>query len=146
MFQLSERVQTMTSSPTLKLVQIKNQLQAQGKVILDFGAGEPDFSTPENIKKAGVAAIKNNFTKYTQTSGISELKNAIRLVYQQEQGKTNRGFTRQQIQPFLVAASCDQSRGRSDHPPSLLGLLSGNGEILRRPGDLCRPSAAGQAF
>jgi aspartate aminotransferase len=86
MFQLSERVQTMTSSPTLKLVQIKNQLQAQGKVILDFGAGEPDFSTPENIKKAGVAAIKNNFTKYTQTSGISELKNAIRLVYQQEQG------------------------------------------------------------
>jgi aspartate aminotransferase len=86
MFQLSERVRTMTSSPTLKLVQIKNQLQAQGKVILDFGAGEPDFSTPENIKNAGVAAIKNNFTKYTQTSGIAELKKAIQLVYQQEQG------------------------------------------------------------
>lgn len=86
MVQLSERVQTMTSSPTLKLVQIKNQLQAQGKVILDFGAGEPDFPTPENIKNAGIAAIKNNFTKYTQTSGIAELKKAIQLVYLQEQG------------------------------------------------------------
>jgi aspartate aminotransferase len=86
MVKLSERVQTMTSSPTLKLVQIKNQLQAQGKVILDFGAGEPDFPTPKNIKNAGIAAIKNNFTKYTQTSGIAELKKAIQLVYLQEQG------------------------------------------------------------
>ncbi|HSQ34414.1 MAG TPA: pyridoxal phosphate-dependent aminotransferase [Candidatus Binatia bacterium] len=86
MVQLSERVQTMTSSPTLKLVQIKNQLQAQGKVILDFGAGEPDFPTPENIKKAGIAAIQDNFTKYTQTSGIAELKKAIQQVYLSEQG------------------------------------------------------------
>ncbi|MCX6555903.1 MAG: pyridoxal phosphate-dependent aminotransferase [Candidatus Aminicenantes bacterium] len=86
MITLSERVQTMTSSPTLKLVQIKNQLQAQGKVILDFGAGEPDFPTPENIKKAGIAAIKKNFTKYTTTSGIVELKKAIQLVYEREQG------------------------------------------------------------
>ena len=86
MVELSGRVQTMTSSPTLKLVQIKNQLQAQGKVILDFGAGEPDFPTPENIKNAGIAAIKNNFTKYTSTSGIAELKKAIQLAYLQEQG------------------------------------------------------------
>jgi aspartate aminotransferase len=86
MVQLSERVRTMTSSPTLKLVQIKNQLQAQGKVILDFGAGEPDFPTPENIRNAGIAAIRNNFTKYTSTSGITELKKAIQHVYLQEQG------------------------------------------------------------
>ncbi len=85
MIQLSERVQTMTSSPTLKLVQIKNQLQAQGKMILDFGAGEPDFPTPENIKNAGIAAIQNNFTKYTPTSGIAELKKAIQQAYRQEQ-------------------------------------------------------------
>ncbi len=58
MIELSARVKTMTSSPTLKLVQIKKQLQAQGKVILDFGAGEPDFSTPENIKNAGMEAIR----------------------------------------------------------------------------------------
>lgn len=86
MVTLSERVQSMTSSPTLKLVQIKNQLQAQGKAILDFGAGEPDFPTPENIKNAGVTAILKDFTKYTQTSGIAELKKAIQQVYQQEQG------------------------------------------------------------
>ncbi|MCX6555023.1 MAG: pyridoxal phosphate-dependent aminotransferase [Candidatus Aminicenantes bacterium] len=88
MVKLSERVQSMTSSPTLKLVQIKNQLQAQGKVILDFGAGEPDFPTTDNIKKAGIAAIKKNFTKYTTTSGIAELKKAVQKVYEREQGFT----------------------------------------------------------
>jgi aspartate aminotransferase len=85
MVELSARVKTMTSSPTLKLVQIKKQLQAQGKVILDFGAGEPDFPTPENIKQAGVEAIQKNFTKYTPTSGIAELKKAIRVSYLAEQ-------------------------------------------------------------
>ena len=85
MVELSARVKTMTSSPTLKLVQIKKQLQAQGKVILDFGAGEPDFPTPENIKQAGVDAIEKNFTKYTPTSGIAELKKAIRVTYLAEQ-------------------------------------------------------------
>ena len=86
MSELSDRVKTMTSSPTLKLVQIKKQLQAQGKSILGFGAGEPDFPTPENIKNAGVAAIRNNFTKYTPTSGIAELKKAIQASYLAEQG------------------------------------------------------------
>ena len=86
MIELSARVRTMTSSPTLKLVQIKKQLQAQGKVILDFGAGEPDFSTPDNIKNAGMEAIRSNFTKYTPTSGIAELKKAIRASYLAEQG------------------------------------------------------------
>ncbi|MCU0236018.1 MAG: pyridoxal phosphate-dependent aminotransferase [Acidobacteria bacterium] len=85
MVELSARVKTMTSSPTLKLVQIKKQLQAQGKVILDFGAGEPDFPTPENIKNAGVEAIQKDFTKYTPTSGIAELKKAIRTAYLAEQ-------------------------------------------------------------
>jgi aspartate aminotransferase len=86
MTELSARVRTMTSSPTLKLVQIKKQLQAQGKVILDFGAGEPDFPTPENIKEAGIAAIQGDFTKYTPTSGIAELKKAIQASYLAEQG------------------------------------------------------------
>ncbi len=86
MVELSARVKTMTSSPTLKLVQIKKQLQAQGKVILDFGAGEPDFPTPDNIKEAGMDAIRGNFTKYTPTSGIAELKKAIRSSYLAEQG------------------------------------------------------------
>ncbi len=85
MIELSARVKTMTSSPTLKLVQIKKQLQAQGKVILDFGAGEPDFPTPDNIKEAGIAAIRGNFTKYTPTSGIAELKKVIRATYLAEQ-------------------------------------------------------------
>jgi aspartate aminotransferase len=86
MVELSARVKTMSSSPTLKLVQIKKQLQDQGRVILDFGAGEPDFPTPENIKNAGIEAIRGNFTKYTPTSGIAELKKAIQAAYEAEQG------------------------------------------------------------
>ena len=86
MVKLSERVQNIIGSPTVKMIQIKSQLQAQGKAILDFGAGEPDFPTPENIKNAGIAAIKNNFTKYTSTAGIAELKKAIQVAYLREQG------------------------------------------------------------
>lgn len=85
---LAERVNKINSSPTLKLVQIKKQLEAQGRKILDFGAGEPDFSTPEHIKQAGIAAIQNDFTKYTPTAGIMELKEAIAARYAEEQGYT----------------------------------------------------------
>ncbi len=127
MIELSTRVKTMTSSPTLKLVQIKKQLQAQGKVILDFGAGEPDFPTPENIKNAGIAAIQNNFTKYTPTSGIAELKKAIQASYQAEQeyarhGQPDRGLSRQQIRAVPPAAGRDRSRGRGDRSVALSGF------------------------
>jgi len=86
MIKLSERVGAISGSPTLKLVQIKNQLQAKGLKIFDFGAGEPDFPTPEHIKNAGITAIQKNFTKYTSTSGIVDLKKAIRENYLKEQG------------------------------------------------------------
>jgi len=86
MVKLSERVGQISSSPTLKLLMIKNTLTNQGKKILDFGAGEPDFATPENIKEKGIEAIKSNFTKYTPVTGIPELKDAIRKSYLAEQG------------------------------------------------------------
>jgi aspartate aminotransferase len=53
------------------------QLRDQGVDIVDFGAGEPDFPTPENIKQAGIRAIESNFTKYTAIGGTKELRNAI---------------------------------------------------------------------
>jgi len=52
-------------------------LQAQGKDIIGFGAGEPDFDTPENIKQAAIKAIQEGFTKYTPVGGIDELKDAV---------------------------------------------------------------------
>lgn len=81
----SQRVNAISSSPTMKLVQIKNQMVAQGKKVLDFGAGEPDFPTPDNIKQAGISAIQANFTKYTATPGIQDLKKAVRTSYLREQ-------------------------------------------------------------
>jgi aspartate aminotransferase len=75
--QLSERISRISVSSTLAVVQKAAQLRASGVSLVDFGAGEPDFPTPDNIKKAAIEAINQNFTKYTPTSGIKELKEAI---------------------------------------------------------------------
>jgi len=87
MSDFSQRVQDIQSSPTLKLVQLKNQLRAQGKSILDFGAGEPDFATPASIKEAGIAAIRADQTRYTTTSGTAALKKAIRQTVSADLGR-----------------------------------------------------------
>jgi aspartate aminotransferase len=75
--QLSERMSRISVSSTLAVVQKAAQLRASGVSLVDFGAGEPDFPTPDNIKNAAIEAIHQNFTKYTPTSGIKELKEAI---------------------------------------------------------------------
>ena len=54
-----------------------DKMKASGIKVVDFGAGEPDFPTPDNIKQAAVEALKQNFTKYTPTGGTRELKQAI---------------------------------------------------------------------
>jgi aspartate aminotransferase len=86
MINLSEKIGRISSSPTLQLLKIKNTLKKEGKDILDFGAGEPDFPTPANIKERGIEAIRNDFTKYTPVAGIPDLKDAIRQSYLKEQG------------------------------------------------------------
>jgi aspartate aminotransferase len=75
--EFSQRTSRISVSSTLAVVQKATQLKASGINVVDFGAGEPDFPTPENIKNAAIAAIHGNFTKYTPTSGIKELKEAI---------------------------------------------------------------------
>lgn len=75
--QFSERIGRISVSPTLAVVQKATKLKASGIDVVDFGAGEPDFPTPENIKQAAIQAIDQNFTKYTPTGGIAELKQAI---------------------------------------------------------------------
>jgi aspartate aminotransferase len=75
--QFSEAVNRISVSPTLAVVQKAAKLKASGIDVVDFGAGEPDFPTPENIKQAAIRAIEQNFTKYTPTGGIAELKKAI---------------------------------------------------------------------
>jgi aspartate aminotransferase len=74
---LSQRVQLVKPSPTLAVAALATQMQAQGLDIINLGTGEPDFDTPEHIKKAAITAINNGFTKYTAVDGIAELKQAI---------------------------------------------------------------------
>ena len=75
--QFSERISRISVSSTTAVVQKAAKLTASGVNLVDFGAGEPDFPTPDNIKKAAVKALDENFTKYTPTGGTSELKQAI---------------------------------------------------------------------
>lgn len=75
--QLAERISRISVSPTLAVVVEAERYKAEGIDVVDFGAGEPDFPTPMNIKHAGVRAIEQNFTKYTSAAGIAELRQAI---------------------------------------------------------------------
>lgn len=74
---LSKRTFSIKPSPTLSLDAKAKSLKARGVDVINFGVGEPDFDTPENIKDAAIKAIRNGFTKYTPVGGIDELKAAI---------------------------------------------------------------------
>ncbi len=74
---ISERLGTISVSSTMKVAAEADRLRREGVDVVDFGAGEPDFPTPDNIKKAAIDAIHGNFTKYTPAGGTQELKVAI---------------------------------------------------------------------
>jgi len=74
---ISEKVQKIGASPTLKISAKAKAMKAEGIDVIDLSVGEPDFATPENVKDAGVKAIRDNFTKYTENDGIPALRKAI---------------------------------------------------------------------
>lgn len=74
---LSKRTEQVTASVTLAITNKANELKKQGFPIISFGAGEPDFDTPEYIKNAAKKALDEGFTKYTANAGILELRKAI---------------------------------------------------------------------
>lgn len=74
---LSDRAKAIKPSPTLAITAKAKQLRAEGKDVIGFGAGEPDFDTPEEIKQAAIAAINGGQTKYTPVGGTPELKKAV---------------------------------------------------------------------
>jgi len=77
MHDLAERISTISVSSTMAVSAEADRLRRGGADVVDFGAGEPDFPTPDNIKRAAFDAINQNFTKYTNAGGIVELKQAI---------------------------------------------------------------------
>jgi aspartate aminotransferase len=74
---LADRINRIEQSATLAVVNEAEKLRQQGIDVVDFGAGEPHFATPQHIKDAAIAAIQGNFTKYTAVGGTAELRDAI---------------------------------------------------------------------
>lgn len=74
---LSDRIQTLSPSLTIAISSLARDLKAQGKDILSFSAGEPDFETPQRIKEEAIKAINDGFTQYTAVPGIPELLEAV---------------------------------------------------------------------
>jgi aspartate aminotransferase len=83
---LATRVSRIAPSPTLAMAATAKAMAAQGIDVIDFSTGEPDFDTPEPVKAAAETAIRSGFTKYTPSSGIDELRNAIVEKLKIEQG------------------------------------------------------------
>jgi len=75
--QLADRVSLISVSSTMKVASEAERLRREGVDVVDFGAGEPDFPTPDNIKQAAVRALDQNFTRYTHAGGTLELKQAV---------------------------------------------------------------------
>src|SRR6476620_1962518 len=75
--EIASRISTISVSSTMKVAAEADRLRAEGVYVVDFGAGEPDFPTPDNIQQAAVRALEQNFTKYTAAGGTLELKKAV---------------------------------------------------------------------
>lgn len=85
---LTKRINALSESITIAVSNLAQELKAQGKDILSFSAGEPDFDTPQVIKDTAIKAINDGFTKYTAVDGIPALKKAVIDKLQRENGLT----------------------------------------------------------
>ena len=83
---LAKRVGLISPSVTLAITAKVKELKQKGIDVIGFGAGEPDFDTPQHIKKEAKRAIDEGFTKYTPSSGIKELKEAISKKFREDNG------------------------------------------------------------
>ena len=100
---ISRRVQRVKPSPTMAVTARAAKLKAEGRDIINLGAGEPDFDTPAHIAAAGSEAIRTGFTRYTDVGGIAELKDAIIGKFARDNGLS---FDRSQI---LVSTGAKQT-------------------------------------
>src|SRR5881296_1599249 len=85
-YHISRRAASLSPSLTLAIDAKAKQMKAEGQDVVGFGAGEPDFDTPQHIKDAAAKALAEGFTKYTPSSGIPELRQAIADKFKRENG------------------------------------------------------------
>src|SRR6516162_2279423 len=97
-YKISRRAASLTPSLTLAIDSKAKQMKADGQDVVGFGAGEPDFDTPQHIKDAAAKALAAGFTKYTPAAGIPELRQAIADKHKRENGLT--------YKPSQVIVSC----------------------------------------
>src|SRR3989338_1782333 len=81
---ITKRIKKQEKSATLAVDAKAKEMKAKGIDVISFGAGQPDFPTPQNIKDAAITALAENFTGYTEASGIPELKQAISAKFRRE--------------------------------------------------------------
>ena len=135
--EISTRATQLNPSLTLSIDSKAKAMKAEGIDVCGFGAGEPDFDTPEHIKQAAIAALEQGFTKYTPSSGLPELRQAISekfaadngLEYRPSQVIVSNGAKHSCYNAIL--ATC-QTGGRSHHSFAVLGELSRHGSPRRR--------------
>lgn len=92
--ELSDRARKINPSPTLAIDALAKKMKSEGKDIISFGAGEPDFDTPQNVKDKAIEAIQKGFTKYTAVGGTEELKEAVCRKFQRDNNLT---YTKKEI-------------------------------------------------
>ncbi|MCC7377586.1 MAG: pyridoxal phosphate-dependent aminotransferase [Verrucomicrobiales bacterium] len=97
-YPIARRASSLSPSLTLAIDAKAKSMKAAGEDVVGFGAGEPDFDTPDHIKKAAADALAGGFTKYTPSSGIPELRQAIADKFQRENGLT--------YKPSQIIVSC----------------------------------------
>jgi len=97
-YKISRRAATLSPSLTLAIDSKAKQMKADGQDVVGFGAGEPDFDTPQHVKDAAIKALNDGFTKYTPASGIPELRQAIADKFKRENGLN--------YKPSQVIVSC----------------------------------------
>lgn len=118
-FPVSQRAQRTRLSPTAAIVMAADKLRAEGVEVIDLGVGEPDFNTPEHIKNAAKAALDQNHTKYTSTSGIMPLRQAICDSINQQFGSD-----------YDVENCCVVVGGKQGIFNAVMGLINPGDEVL----------------
>jgi len=97
-YHISQRAASLSPSLTLAIDAKAKQMKAEGQDVVGFGAGEPDFDTPQHIKDAAAEALAKGFTKYTPSSGIPELRQAVADKFKRDNGLT--------YKPSQIIISC----------------------------------------
>jgi aspartate aminotransferase len=97
-YKISQRASSLSPSLTLAIDAKAKQMKAEGLDVVGFGAGEPDFDTPQHIKDAAIKALNEGFTKYTPSSGIPELRQALADKFKRENGLS--------YKPSQIIVSC----------------------------------------